>query len=618
MIPHLLLALALLGAGPEATPDGIRFTYYDPTARQVYLAGDFNHWDPTALPMERDDRGVWSVVVRLSPGRHEYKFVVDGQWTADPANPVTAGAYGNSVIQVDEKGRLVPVLPTSNTPLSSLVYVHGRLLGFLKGQRDTLENRFRLQDTQADLKLDFQVTLDLAQLWFRLRYNTRLNLDTLTRLIPVRVERARLTLGANPRIVTFYNRWVYESPDPFRLVGRQGEFREPFGRDEQGLLFQAHGGPLQATALYANQISTDRDLGYLRVQAGQKHHLALSFRFLDGFQRANQVPSPDSLRDDSTGNLIHFNLYDRDLFGALEGTWQARPGLGLTAAYGRGVRLRIAGETDLDGTYSRWERTHRSWTRSHRSRTYLGLQWTPSDHHTLRLAFARQHWAYDSLFLATRDREVTYTRWILADSGRVHDLDWAWHLTRLQIQAPDSLPWAYLMEFSEYSRLPYFAWPLVGVSPAHLLEASWRWPVHSPNLTLFYHGGLACAGLRKAPLSAVEVLGLQGQWHRWRLYLEHRLFRIHAPDLEARGQHRLWYAEIGYQLAPAAALKLAYGLRPWDLNDEYRNRRAFLEQQGVSQSLLYTNFRRLGKAMLEAEGRLAKEHALTLWAELTF
>ncbi len=619
MILQALSVLMLLGAGPEATPEGIRFTYYDPTARQVYLAGDFNNWDPTALPMQRDEKGVWWVVVKLSPGRHEYKFVVDGQWTADPANPVTAGAYGNSVIQVDENGNLVPVLPTSNTPMSSLVYVHGNLLGFLTADRDTQENRFRLMDTQADLKLDFNVTLERVNLWFRLRYNTRLNLDTVTRLIPVRVERARATLGQNPRITTFYNRWVYESDEPFRLVGYEGEFREPFGRDEQGVMFQANPGALRATLLYSNEISTDRDLGFLRVRLGNRNHLGLSLRLLDGFNRANQVPSPDSLRNDSTGNLIHFNLYDRDWTLALDGAWQVRKSLALLAAVGAARRQRIAGESDVDGTYSRWERSHLSWAKARRVRWHTGLRWHPSDHHTLRLALEQERHTYDSLFLPLPHRTVRFTSWTLADSGQRGRLKWAWLLQRLTVQAPDSLPWAYLMEFSGYSRVPYYAWPLVGVSPAHQLEASWRWHLREqPDLSLFYRGGLAFAGLRRAPVSAVEVLGLEALWQKWHLYLEHRQFTIKAPDLAADGSVGLWYAQLGYHLAPRATLNLSWGLRPWDLNDEYRNRRAFLEQQGVSSSLLYTNFQRLGKAMLEAERLLAEYHALTLWAELTF
>ena len=53
-------------------------------AREVMLAGDFNNWDPNASPMRKGPDGVWHLNVLLEPGRHEYRFVVDGTWQDDP------------------------------------------------------------------------------------------------------------------------------------------------------------------------------------------------------------------------------------------------------------------------------------------------------------------------------------------------------------------------------------------------------------------------------------------------------------------------------------------------------------------------------------------------------
>lgn len=72
-------------------------------AKIVYLAGDFNHWDPAATPMTRAKNGTFRAKVRLSPGEHQYKFVVDGQWVADQdAQTLVRNSFGtcNSVINV--------------------------------------------------------------------------------------------------------------------------------------------------------------------------------------------------------------------------------------------------------------------------------------------------------------------------------------------------------------------------------------------------------------------------------------------------------------------------------------------------------------------------------------
>jgi 1,4-alpha-glucan branching enzyme len=55
-------------------------------AKEVFLMGDFNNWSPGKHPMQRDKNGIWNKRVMLSPGDHEYKFMVDGQWKEDPRN----------------------------------------------------------------------------------------------------------------------------------------------------------------------------------------------------------------------------------------------------------------------------------------------------------------------------------------------------------------------------------------------------------------------------------------------------------------------------------------------------------------------------------------------------
>jgi cyclomaltodextrinase len=59
-----------------------------PDAKAVSLAGTFNDWNATTNPMKgpRGD-GYWAVTVNLSPGIHQYKFVVEGnEWHQDPKN----------------------------------------------------------------------------------------------------------------------------------------------------------------------------------------------------------------------------------------------------------------------------------------------------------------------------------------------------------------------------------------------------------------------------------------------------------------------------------------------------------------------------------------------------
>lgn len=67
-------------------------------ARQVVLSGSFNSWREDELFMKRTATG-WELPYIIGPGNYEYKFLVDGKWIADPANPLT-GSNGNSFLSI--------------------------------------------------------------------------------------------------------------------------------------------------------------------------------------------------------------------------------------------------------------------------------------------------------------------------------------------------------------------------------------------------------------------------------------------------------------------------------------------------------------------------------------
>lgn len=88
---------------PEAQSVEHRFRFEGkPDAKAVYVAGEFNGWDPAVDRMVKRNGG-FSKKVRLAPGKHQFKFVVDGEWVADPAaEEQVENAFGsvNSVVQL--------------------------------------------------------------------------------------------------------------------------------------------------------------------------------------------------------------------------------------------------------------------------------------------------------------------------------------------------------------------------------------------------------------------------------------------------------------------------------------------------------------------------------------
>ena len=72
------------------------FKFMAPEAKSVLLAGDFNAWEPESHPLKKTSNGLWKANLSLSPGRYEYRFLVDGQWQNDPeCKSYASNPYGS-------------------------------------------------------------------------------------------------------------------------------------------------------------------------------------------------------------------------------------------------------------------------------------------------------------------------------------------------------------------------------------------------------------------------------------------------------------------------------------------------------------------------------------------
>ncbi len=76
----------------------VKFTFQHHPARSVSLIGSFNQWNPAGFEMRQNrEEKVWILELMLPVGRHEYAFLVDGQFIlADPNTPFSeSDGFGN-------------------------------------------------------------------------------------------------------------------------------------------------------------------------------------------------------------------------------------------------------------------------------------------------------------------------------------------------------------------------------------------------------------------------------------------------------------------------------------------------------------------------------------------
>ena len=65
----------------------VTFVCEDAPGREIFVAGSFSNWEPKCRLTDRAGSGKYSCRILLEPGEYQYKFVVDGEWRLDAANP---------------------------------------------------------------------------------------------------------------------------------------------------------------------------------------------------------------------------------------------------------------------------------------------------------------------------------------------------------------------------------------------------------------------------------------------------------------------------------------------------------------------------------------------------
>jgi hypothetical protein len=83
-------------AGAPADPHVFVQFRLDAPASRVQLAGSFTNWEPR-YDLRQSAQGIWTITVPLTPGVHDYAFVVDGQqWLPDPYAPQIGDGFGGT------------------------------------------------------------------------------------------------------------------------------------------------------------------------------------------------------------------------------------------------------------------------------------------------------------------------------------------------------------------------------------------------------------------------------------------------------------------------------------------------------------------------------------------
>ncbi len=77
----------MISKSPANRPGYVSIQFELPScvwADRIFVSGDFNDWNGTAIPMRQERDGVWRARVELESGqRYQFRYLIDGRWQTD-------------------------------------------------------------------------------------------------------------------------------------------------------------------------------------------------------------------------------------------------------------------------------------------------------------------------------------------------------------------------------------------------------------------------------------------------------------------------------------------------------------------------------------------------------
>jgi glycosidase len=158
---------------PQLSNGGVRFRFAaHPDVINVAVAGTFNSWVGDSCLLEQIDSQTWQTILPIAPGRHLYKYVINGeQWIVDPANPwISEDAQNNSCFTVSDRGEVLIRAASLSAEHPGDLYLRHTALPSPAWLQDAVIYQLAVRAFAGDLlgmqqRLDYLSALGITVLW---------------------------------------------------------------------------------------------------------------------------------------------------------------------------------------------------------------------------------------------------------------------------------------------------------------------------------------------------------------------------------------------------------------------------------------------------------------------
>ena len=242
LINLFLLFISMLFS-VESTTEGILFSY-NGKAKSVLLVGSMNEWNENGIKMENSNE-VWGITIKLSPGKHTYKFIIDGNWEYDISNPsFEDDGYGgmNSILEINQNGQIINSNKIStNKTISSFnkkITFKGRYLSDNRFYKNTTK-RFMLDTPEHDLNLGINIEFNSDFTGYTVLNVNNTKEGTDLWKTHFNYKRTYLRFEADyVNVVGFDNFGMFNFNNPSNMIGGIGYNNYDFGYDYSGVYIE--------------------------------------------------------------------------------------------------------------------------------------------------------------------------------------------------------------------------------------------------------------------------------------------------------------------------------------------------------------------------------------------
>ncbi len=673
----LLLALPSLASDfPRKVDDGILFTYRDDGASNVAWAGEYNGWNTNANIFGNDGDGVFTLVLPLGPGEHQYKFVVDGNWITDPSNTQTGGDYGNSMIKVDAQGEVVEAGGGPQpSPLNSKLYVDGFYYARLEAEAlDSENDRVLIEKPTHSLNMAFDVELNPS-----LAGRVELSADNIANpsemwRTALNFQRARLVLTRPAFTFTLFdNEATFLSDEAAALIGDVSTYGYDYG-------YGARGGLLRATlplGLDLKAMVADASVAN-PWRPGDPDRTVEEGEELDNVINYNRNED-DGFRDDwvlqlsrglgpgrvlylghATRGLTPGNLWYQDWDGEMVGLADYYYYRTVQNNFLHALSYRVElGESNLEIEGIQGESKLQAKDRQWEARAGEEFNWNEQAEvswkiqETRGLVFAGHTLLPFGIHVSAK-HSFQENRNILVESGeelsaralhyggeiawKSKRLDYSIDLEQSEYYYDEGLGWGdqfifaagevgYGNSWITGDKLPLDAYTTLGYGSTSRLNQRIAMLLDegsAGDMLLNLSHTVASTRLDRKPLYWEVIVELDWRFHKeWSFLFNQRMARYDQDFLDISHGYGSSFLEISYHLNKRSYLALGWGVDPYWLDGLSKQflphgRREFLAENGLNDTAMKESYLGLGRVVDRAETALSEARLLTLEARFDF